>query len=111
MELSIDSLIIKGHKKCSEYITQSVANLLETPYNFCATSQNVLLNEVEPVFTEEDNEKMLEIPNKSEIYDILKDSNLHAAPGNDCITSYFYYKLFDIIGSTLTRIVQHLSVD
>ena len=46
---------LTGHKKCSNYITQNVSELLENKFNFNKGSQTILLNELDPVFSEEDN--------------------------------------------------------
>ena len=49
---------------------------------------------------------MLKTPSKEEVFETLKNSNFHAAPGCDGITSYFYYKMFDEIGEILTEVIQ-----
>lgn len=104
--LSTPDGIINGHKKCSEFITKDVANLLENEFKFDDKSQKILLNEVVPVFTEKDNFLLRKLPSKQEIKEILQKSNHHSAPGLDGITYYFYYKLFHIIGNTLVIVLQ-----
>ena len=48
----------------------------------------------------------MKVPNKEEIKEVLKVSNLHAAPGSDGLTNYFYLKCFPIIGDTLVEFSQ-----
>ena len=44
-------------------------------------------------------------PSKKEVLETLQDSNLHAAPGTDGLTSYFYKECFNIMGDHLTEVV------
>ena len=64
------------------------------------------MNEVDKVFTKEDNEKIMTVPNKEEIKTVLQALNSHAAPGSDGLTNYFYLKCFHIIGDTLVDVIQ-----
>ena len=89
-----------------DYISQNVAELLENKFKFNESSQKILLNELDPVFSEEDNTMLLKKPTKSEIKEIIKASNHHGAQGSDGITNYFYYKMFNIIGDTLVKVLQ-----
>ena len=57
------------------------------------------------VFTEKDNEMLLKKPTKLEIKKVLQSSKLHTAPGSDGLSYYFYYKCFNIIGDTLTKVL------
>ena len=36
--------------------------------------------------------------------DTLSDSNLHAAPGTDGLTNYFYKNCFDTVGDSLIEV-------
>ena len=42
---------------------------------------------------------------KQDVLDTLAESNLHAAPGTDGLTSYFYKHCFDVMGDPLTDVV------
>ena len=44
------------------------------------------------------------IPTRAEVEESLKTSNLHAAPGNDSITSFLYKECFNILGDSLTEV-------
>ena len=93
LELKTEKGNIHGHKQCSDFICDSVAELLENPFEFNIQNQEVLLKEVEEVFTKDDNNMLLKLPSKEEIKEIISNSNLHAAPGCDGLTNYFYLKL------------------
>ena len=97
--------ILEGHDKCAEYLEKVVEDLLLTPEELNHAAQQALLDEVEPVFTDEDNLKLLAEPSKEEVFKTISESNLHAAPGNDGLTNYFYKKCFHIIGDALTEVV------
>ena len=68
-------------------------------------AQDTLLKEVDPVFTAADNDMFLKKPTKKEVEETLSASNLHAAPGTDGLTSYFYKECFSTMGDPLTEVV------
>ena len=47
----------------------------------------------------------MKLPSKEEVKKVLQASNLHAAPGSDGLTNYFYLKCFNIIGDTLVNVI------
>ena len=59
-----------------------------------------------PVFTEADNNMLLAIPTKKEVEETILESNLHAAPGTDGITSYLYKECWQILGDSLTEVAR-----
>ena len=89
LEIS-DRETIVGHKKCADYLEKSVESMLAGPPNVNYQAQDVLLEEVEKVFTPDDNEFLLKLPTKEELHKYLCNSNMHAAPGSDGLTSYLY---------------------
>ena len=95
---------MEGHARCAQYLEKTVANLLLYPAQLDETAQDVLLREVAEVFTDKDNEMLTAIPTKVEVEESLKTSNLHAAPGNDSITSFLYKECFNILGDSLTEV-------
>ena len=72
----------------------------------CLDSQEHLLDELDVIFTEEDNNKLLKLPDKTEVKAVLQNSYLHAAPSTYGITIYLYYKLFNFLGDSLTEVVK-----
>ena len=74
-------------------------------------SQEKLLENIENVFTEEDNLSMLVVPDAEEIRKVLTKANHNTAPGNDELTSYLYHLHFDILGTALTEVVSAVFVD
>ena len=94
-----------GHSACAEYLERIVEEVLNSNVGLNPESQNVLLNEVDHVFSDEDNNKLLAVPSQQEVWLTLLDSNLHAAPGTDGLTNYFYKECFDIVGGPLTEVV------
>ena len=69
-----------GHKKCSQYINNNVANPLENKFNFEDRDKDILLNELEEVFTKEDNEKNMKTPSKQEICKLYKHLTIMLHP-------------------------------
>ena len=49
---------------------------------------------------------MLKLPTKLEVYEKLAASNLHAAPGTDGLTNFFYKKCFKTMGGPLSDVVK-----
>ena len=72
-------------------------------------AQDVLLEEVERVFTQEDNDLLLKPPTKEELWRNLNLCNLHAAPGSDGLTSFLFKECWDVFGDHLTEMVIKVS--
>ena len=68
-------------------------------------AQQILLNEVEPVFTEQDNLMFLTPPTKEDVRKTVWESNLHAAPGSDGIPSYLYKECWEMMGDHLSAVM------
>ena len=69
-------------------------------------AQEILLAEIEPVVTTEENLKLASIPKKQEVLETLKEANLQAAPGTDGITSLVYKLCWSSMGEALTAVTQ-----
>ena len=106
IKLETDSGILEGHDACSSYLEQTVESLLLHPVQLDQAAQDILLADVDQVFTNSDNEELLKHPTKKEVQDTLANSNQHPAPGADGLTSYFYTQCFHVIGDPLTEVVQ-----
>ena len=106
LKLETPSETLLGHQACAEYLEQTVEDLLLHPAQLNQAAQDILLAEVLPVFSEADNQKLLKPPTKIEVLDTLADSNQHAAPGTDGLTSYFYKQCFKDMGEPLTDVVK-----
>ena len=104
LKLETEKGVIEGHEVCAQYLEKRVEDLLLHPAQLDADAQAALLNEVDQVFTAADNKMLLSAPTKKEVEETLSASNLHAAPGTDGLTSYFYKECFDIIGDSLTEV-------
>ena len=104
LKLETEQGVLEGHEQCSLYLEKCVEDLLLHPPQLDADAQDALLNEVDHVFTAADNEMLLSAPTKKEVEETLSASNLHAAPGTDGLTSFFYKECFDIMGDPLTEV-------
>ena len=90
--------MLEGHSSCSWYLEGHVANLNPA-------AQEVLLNEVQQVFTDKDNSMLKKFPTKQEVKDDLFESNLNAAPDTDGITSQLYHDHWKVIGDSDHQVV------
>ena len=97
---------VEGHCACAKGLEENVKNHLLNPAPLGPFSQNILLAEVLPSFTEGDNEMLLSLPNKDKVHKILKSCRPHSAPGTDSITACFYQQNWDLIGDHLTEVIQ-----
>ena len=70
------------------------------------TARNIMLGEVDQVFTDKDNKMFLSLPELPEVKEILSKSNLFAAPGTDGIPSLLYSKCWNVMSAALTEVVQ-----
>jgi hypothetical protein len=106
LRLQTERGLLEGHTECAQFLEDSVAAHLLQPADLDPVAQEVLLAEVEEVFTKEDNEMMCKIPDKEEVLAVLKSCNLHSAPGTDGLTGFLYRQHWDLLGDHLTEIVQ-----
>ena len=72
-------------------------------------SQQVLLDEVVPVFTTKDNEQFLTPPDAEKVKQVVNSSNLYAAPGTDGIPSLLYKECWNVLGTALTEVMLAVS--
>ena len=110
LQLQTENGLLEGHVKCSEYLEQQVENLLLQPHLEDVSARERLLQEVETVFTEEDNAALLATPTSEEIKAVVLASNLKAAPGTDGIPSLLYATCWSVMGGPLTEIVQAIHI-
>ena len=89
MQLTTPNGTVEGHSACAKALEENVENHLLNPAPLDPFSQNLLLSDILPSFTEGDNEMLLSLPTKQEIQKILQSCRPHAAPGTDSITAYF----------------------
>ena len=75
LELHTESGVKLGHKECAETLAESVKSFLcdESPLN--SASQETLLNEIDVMFTEEDNLAMTAPPTMEEVFKVVKKAN------------------------------------
>ena len=106
LKLETDNGIIEGHHACADFLEKAVGELLLHPAELDNAAQARLLNEVETVFTEEDNAMLCSPPSQQDVKDVLSNSNLHAAPGSDGITSFLYSECWEILGKPITEVMQ-----
>ena len=64
----------------------------------------LLLNEVEVVFKEDDNTMMDAIPSKEEVKKRLWECNVNSSPGSDGLTYLVYKECWDVLGDALTDV-------
>ena len=67
-----------NHKLAIFYLTLDMA------------AREVMLQEVDKVFTEQDNVKVLTLPTAQDVKKVISKSNLYAAPGTDGVPSLLY---------------------
>ena len=65
-----------------------------------------LLDEVEKVFTKDDNDLLTASPTKDEVFKVLKKANHSAAPITDGILIYLYFKCFELLGDAITAVIK-----
>ena len=110
LRLQTENGLIEGHELCSKYLEKTVEDLLLHPADLNQTAQEILLNEVKEVFTDQDNRKFLSLPTKDTVLKVLDSSNLNAAPGTDGIPSLLYKEHWDLLGDLLTQVMREISV-
>ena len=108
LKLETENGLIEGHKDCAAFLENSVAELLHHPAQLDHDAQQVLLGEVDPVFTDADNKMLCAAPTKDEVKEVLWDCNQHAAPGTDGLTVFLYRHCWDTLGDHLVEVSKYL---
>ena len=106
LKLKTENSTLEGHDACADYLEKAVGDLLLHPADLDEVAQNVLLREVRPVFTANDNEMPVKEPSKEEVKESVWSANIHAAPGNDGLTNLVYKQCWDIVGDALTGVAK-----
>ena len=76
LKLQADEVLLEGHSECAAYLEDQVAQLLLHPHVPDQAARDCLLNEVDLVYTEEDNRRLLSTPNQAEVKQVLDNANL-----------------------------------
>ena len=106
LKLKTEDGLLEGHKLCAAHLEQSVEDLLLHPAQLDPVSQQLLLDELTPVFTDKDIKLFLTPPTKQDVWETLCESNLNAAPGSDGIPSLAYKECWPVLGEPLTEVMQ-----
>ena len=105
LKLQTEESLLEGHDACAAYLERSVEDLLLHPADLDHAAQQALLDELVPVFTEDDNRKLLTKPDSEKVFEVLSASNLHAAPGTDGLPSFLYKHCWDVFKEPLTEVM------
>ena len=106
LKLQTEHGLLEGPDECACYLEDQVADLLLHPAPLHQAARDILLAEVEKVFTDSDNDTFAKIPDDKEIKKVLDASNLLAAPGTDCIPSLLYHECWPIMKVKFTEVIQ-----
>ena len=106
LKLQTKEGIVEGHEACAAYLEHTVEDLLLHPARLDYQAQQALLAEVVPVFTAEDNKKMLTPPTNADVLETVQSSSLHAAPGTDGLPSLLYKECWPVLGSALSDVMR-----
>ena len=106
LKLTTENSIIEGHDKCSNFLQSLLEDLLLHPADLGQFAQQTLLDEIEEVFTDKDNTKLVAPVTKEEVWESIVTSNMKSSPGSDGIPTLVYKEHWDILGDALTEVVQ-----
>ena len=108
LKLQTDDGLLEGHDECASFLETQVGHLLLNPGLLDLSARDVMLNEVDPVFSDQDNRKLLILPTEDDVKKTISKSNLYAEPGTDGIPSLLYSKCWEIMGTSLTEVIQEI---
>ena len=106
LKLQTENGLLEGHDLCASYLEDQVANLLLHPAPLHQEARDCLLQEVHVVFSEQDNDRFMKLPDEKEVKEVLDKSNLLAAPGTDGIPSFLYHHCWPIMKTKYTKVMQ-----
>ena len=106
LKLETESGLLEGHSQCAAYLEDQVSQRLLNPSAVDQAARDTMLAKVMQVFTEKDNKGMLSMPKMDDVKKVVSSANHIAAPGTDGIPSLLYHNCWDIMGQSLTEVVQ-----
>ena len=106
LKLQTNDGIVEGHDDCASFLEKTVEDLLLHPAQLDWQAQQILLAEIVPVFTAEDNRKMLLPRSNSDVLETVSSSNLNAAPGIDGLPSLLYKECWSCLGPALSDVMR-----
>ena len=68
LKLETESALLIGHDDCAKYLENLVADLLNNSAELDHAAQAILLSEIDPVVTEEDNIMLGKVPDKKKCW-------------------------------------------
>ena len=108
LKLKSGNEVVEGHAKCAKVLNDEVKQLLGEEILLDTQAQEELLAEVEPSFTDEDNNMLEAVISDKEILESLKRSNKSASPGSDALTYLVYEECWESIGKHLCEVLRHV---
>ena len=90
LKLQTEEGLVEGHSECAAFIESQVGHLLLNPGVLDMAAREVMLQEVDKVFTEQEHVKLLTLPTAQDVKKVISKSNLYAAPGTDGVPSLLY---------------------
>ena len=97
---------MEGHRECAKALESNISSHLSKPADLDPVAQELLLEEVEVSFTDENNTKLRPPPSKTEVKTVLDLCRPRATPGTDGLTVYLYQQCWEILVDPLTEVVQ-----
>ena len=107
-KLKTSAGIIEGHDKCAKFLNNEVASLFGKEVELDEEAQEELLDEVEPVFTPDDNEMLQAEISDEEVKMSLHRSNKKASPGCDGLTYLVYEQCWGSLGKHLCEVIREV---
>ena len=100
--------LVTGHRACADLLNKQTEELLGAEAHLCQDAQEALLADVEGVFTDKDNEMLEKEITNEEVWESLKSSNIHSAPGSDGISFSTYVHCWSSLGSHLCEVIREV---
>ena len=99
---------VDGHRDCARLLCEEVQQLFGFPVVLNEASQETMLEQVDKVFTVQDNQRLERVISDEEVRQSLGRANRLSCPGSDAICYSVYHSCWDLLGHHLSDVLREV---
>ena len=90
--------LVSGHAKCADLLNKEALELMSSEVDLDERAQRELLEQVDKVFTDQDNQMLDKPITNEEVWESLLRANRSSSPGSDSISYSVYIHCWPLLG-------------
>ena len=98
--------LVSGHAKCADLLNKEALELMSSEVDLDERAQRELLEQVDRVFTDQDNQMLDKPITNEEVWESLLRANRSSSPGSDSISYSVYIHCWPLLGPHLCDVIR-----